>query len=248
VKPSSPTPSPRLVRAAAAERSDLERHRRTLLDRRERLRSELDEVGAALAETDERLRLIDRIIGSPDPTARGADQLHQHPSPPEPVKRRKDDDERANPTTAPALRGPHIRRVAVALALARPDRPEALHYREWFGLLREAGYEVAGKDPLAVFLTQLGRSPVVRRGTQAGVYELDLAAPQRLRRRLDDLQAQLRTLTAVAPSATTDLSAIRTRRTALALKIGQLERSLQEAQEALQGAPDGEAVTLAATG
>ena len=41
---------------------------------------------------------------------------------------------------------------------------EALHYREWFDLLAQPGHEIAGKDPLAVFLTQISRSPVVRKG------------------------------------------------------------------------------------
>ena len=49
--------------------------------------------------------------------------------------------------------------------------------------MRAAGHEIAGKDPLAVFLTQLSRSPVIRKGTRAGVYELDPTAPQRLRTR-----------------------------------------------------------------
>ena len=51
---------------------------------------------------------------------------------------------------------------------------------------------VAGKDPLAVFLTQLSRSPAVRKGAQPGVYELDRQAPARLRATLDDLHEQLR--------------------------------------------------------
>ena len=59
----------------------------------------------------------------------------------------------------PVLRGPAIRREAVCVVLAHPDRPDALHYRDWFALLKQAGFEVAGKDPLATFLTQLSRSP-----------------------------------------------------------------------------------------
>ena len=56
-----------------------------------------------------------------------------------------------------------------------------MHYREWYELLERAGHEIAGKDPLAVFLTQISRSPAVRRGARAGIYELDRGAFHRLR-------------------------------------------------------------------
>jgi hypothetical protein len=71
------------------------------------------------------------------------------------------------------LSGPAIREVAVQVLLRQPEYIEALHYRRWYELLQEAGYEVAGKDPSAVFLTQISRSPVVRKSTESGVYELD---------------------------------------------------------------------------
>ena len=129
------------------------------------------------------------------------------------------------------------RAVAVRILIAHPRRPEALHYREWFNLLTEAGYSVAGKDPLAVFLTQLSRSPLVRRGTQSGVYELDLQAQTRLRARLQDLQAELRELTTTVSNKTTDLSSIRGRRTALNLEISKVEKALEEAEETLSRRP-----------
>ena len=67
---------------------------------------------------------------------------------------------------------------------------DGLHYREWFDLLTRAGYAVAGKDPLAVFLTQLTRSPVVRKSATPGRYELDRQADQRLKRRIDRLHRE----------------------------------------------------------
>ena len=130
------------------------------------------------------------------------------------------------------LRGPAIRRAAVEVLLAQADRPEALHYRDWFDLVRAAGFDVAGKDPLAVFLTQLSRSPVIRRGTQAGVYELDVTAPARLGIALDRLHEDLRGLTA-RPEATADLAAIRARREQLTLEINQTEKALEEAEGTL---------------
>jgi hypothetical protein len=46
-----------------------------------------------------------------------------------------------------------------------------------------------------VFLTQVSRSPVVAKTLEAGVYELDRAAPVRLRREIATLQDELRRLT-----------------------------------------------------
>lgn len=220
-RPSSP--SARLLRAVAAERNGLRRRRDALLKRRRRIRSQLDELDGAIAELDERLAMISRL-GAEDPTPQ-----RQSPEPEsEPSPKRE----------GAVLRGPAIRAAAVKALRAHPQRPEALHYRRWFDLLNEAGYDVAGRDPLAVFLTQLSRSPLVRRSTQSGVYELDLQAPTRLRQQLEDLQAQLRKLTASASSSTADLGSIRSRRTALNLEINKVEKALQEAEETLHQDPE----------
>jgi hypothetical protein len=226
---SSSAPSPRLLRAVAAERGDLERRRDGLLERRRRVQGELDEIEGSLAELAERLMLIGRLAGEDSLPDQSADAEH--------------DAQEAK--SASALRGPAIRAAAVRVLLAHPHRPEALHYRDWFKLLTEAGYSVAGKDPVAVFLTQLSRSPVVRRGTQSGVYELEPQAPARLRGRLQDLQAQLRELTTTAASETTDLSAIRGQRMAVNLEIGKVEKALEEAEETLSKGPESPGLAVA---
>jgi hypothetical protein len=186
--PFAPTPSARLVRAAAAERAELGRHRERLLSTRASLRTELEAIEGSLRELDERDALLDRLAGPARPTAVAGDDARSLAGGSAPARPGRT-----------KLRGPAIRRAAVEVLLAHPDRPQALHYRAWFDALMAAGYEVAGKDPLAVFLTQLGRSPVVRRGTQSGVYELDRGAPRRLRDTLDALHAELRGI-AGAPS------------------------------------------------
>jgi hypothetical protein len=140
-------------------------------------------------------------------------------------------DEGAGNPPRQVLRGPAIRTTAVAVAIERGS-VEALHYRDWFDLLTEAGYQVAGKDPLAVFLSQLSRSPLVRRSTQAGVYEIDRRAPGRLRRELDELHRELRNLTTGAP-ATPDLQAVRAKRKELTAAINRTERALEEAEAGL---------------
>lgn len=187
------------------------------------MQAELDEIEASVAELDERLMLIGRLAGEETPRHR-------------PRVDAEDDAPDGEPRSV--LRGPAIRAAAVRVLVAHPRRPEALHYREWFNLLTEAGYSVAGKDPLAVFLTQLSRSPLVRRGTQAGVYELERQAPARLRAQLQELQAQLRELTATVSSQATDLSSIRDRRLRLNLEISKVEKALEEAEEALSKGPE----------
>lgn len=226
--PPTPTPSSRLVRAAAAERADLRRHREQLLETRESLRAELARIESSLQEVDERDALLDRLTGpASEPEAEAA------------ITRASAD----TAARAAVLRGPAIRRTAVEVLLQHPERPEALHYRDWFEALRQAGFEVAGKDPLAVFLTQLSRSPAVRKGSQSGIYELDRSAPRRLRQQLDRLHAELRGLTAT-PNATADLAAIRAHRAELTTQISHVEKALEEAESVL--APPGAADPLAA--
>lgn len=73
-----------------------------------------------------------------------------------------------------ALRGQRLREVAVELMARRQGIREPIHYREWFELLAAEGHTVAGKNPLATFLTQVTRSPVVlRESEQPGVYRVD---------------------------------------------------------------------------
>jgi hypothetical protein len=73
----------------------------------------------------------------------------------------------------PRLRGQRLHEVALEV-LSRERRPgEAVHYREWFELLREAGYLIGGRDPLATFLATVARSPEVERvGSRSGRYRL----------------------------------------------------------------------------
>jgi hypothetical protein len=97
----------------------------------------------------------------------------------------------------------------------------------------DAGYAVVGKDPLAVFLTQVTRSPLVRKATQPGVYEIDRNAPLRIRQRLDKLQLELREVTLDSQTP----AAVRARRHELDVAISQLERALEEASRVLSATP-----------
>jgi ABC-type phosphate transport system auxiliary subunit len=230
VTPLSPRPSTRLLRAAAAERAELEKHRDRVLRERDSLRAELERIEDTLAEVEDRRRLLDRLAPS-DQTATSDAVDGQDPG---------------HGEAARQLRGPAIRETAVGL-LAEHAQTDAMHYRDWFELLTEAGYEVAGKDPLAVFLTQVSRSPAVRKSTQSGVYELDHRAPHRLRAQLERLQIEMRELT-TAPSPNTDLSAIRARRSQLTSEISQIEKALEEIARVLNPHVEQPALPAASAG
>lgn len=223
--PPTPTTSPRLVRAAAAERAELARHRERLIAAQATLREELDRIEASLAEVEDRDALLVRVTGAQTEALTNASAGNSTNVPP------------AAALGGRLLRGPAIRRAAVQVLLNHPGRPEAMHYRKWYELLVTAGYTVAGKDPLAVFLTQLGRSPIVTRGTETGIYSLDSQAPRRLRKRLDELHAELRSL-ASTPDVTGDLAAIRARRAGLTSNIARTERALEEAESLLTPAAE----------
>lgn len=220
--PPTPTPSSRLLKAAEAEREQLARHRRELLRTRESLRAELDRIEGSLQEVNERETLLDRLTGTP---SAGRSTSDEEALAGQPTDQQVGEEDAA----LTVLRGPAIRREAVRVLLAHPDRPEALHYRDWYGLLEAAGFRVAGKDPLATFLTQLSRSPAVRKSTQAGVYELDRAALRRLRRRLDELHEELRGL-AAAPGQGVEVSVLRTRRGELNAELSRVEKALEEVE------------------
>jgi hypothetical protein len=254
----APPPSTRLLRAVAAERDQLERHRARMAEEADGLRRTLARIEHGLTEIDERRALLDRVAGTATrpragETTRspGAEMAGEAAGPGGATTAGEaagpggatTAGEAAGPGRAPTaddeargdrvLRGPEIREAAVR-ALVQRGAGEAMHYRDWFALLVDSGHSIAGKDPLAVFLTQLGRSPAVRRGSGAGVYELDRHAGARLRASLDGLQRELREL-AISPAA--DLSAIRARRDRLNADIGRVERALEEIGRVLGPAP-----------
>lgn len=222
--PTSPKTSSRLRRAATAERTELDRHRERLLNHRERLRAELDQTEQSLVEVDERVALLNRIAPLeelPMETIDGRDQSESTSETPV-----------AELPVAEVLRGTAIRETAVRLLAKSQDAAHPVHYKRLYELLIESGFSVAGKDPLATFLTQLGRSPVMRKTTQAGVYELDRDSPERLRSELSLLQAELRAVTG-NPAPTHDLAEIRQRRETVLSEVTQIERALEEAARIL---------------
>jgi hypothetical protein len=75
-----------------------------------------------------------------------------------------------------ALGGRRLAEVAVAVLRREVQPGQAVHYREWFALLKAAGFTVNGKDPLASFLAQISRTPEVEAvGERSGKYKLRAA-------------------------------------------------------------------------
>jgi hypothetical protein len=74
------------------------------------------------------------------------------------------------------LRGQRLRDVAVAVLRDQHQAREPIHYRAWFDLVKQQGYAVAGKDPLATFLAQVSRADEVEPiGRRSGLYLLRAA-------------------------------------------------------------------------
>jgi hypothetical protein len=195
------------------------RERDKLTRRRHAVAEQMAALDTQLADVEERLQLIDRLVPE-------AANVHPLPS--------------RTANAAAGLKGAAIRQAAIAVLLARPDATAPIHYKEWFRLLEASGSEVAGKDPLAVFLTQIARSPVVRRSSQSGVYELELDAPARLRARLERLHARL----AEQPHAHRSPED-RAERDRVVAEISVTERALDEATRVL---PDAGADSARAAG
>jgi len=112
-----------------------------------RLHEVVDAVDANVVETSRLLRNIDEMLGL-------APQL-------------------SLVATHGELRGRRLQEIAVELLREKRDAGSVIHYREWFELLAEAGLQVAGRDPLASFLTQIARSPSVESvRARSGLYRL----------------------------------------------------------------------------
>jgi hypothetical protein len=96
---------------------------------------------------------------------------------------------------ADGLRGQKLRAIAIQVLARRRGLRQPIHYRDWYQMVREeAGQDVEAKDPLATFLVQISRSPLVAKAEdQPGVYLLD---PDRAGRRahetLQEAEAALR--------------------------------------------------------
>lgn len=124
------------------------------------------------------------------------------------------------------LAGGELREMAVRVALRRQAHGQPVHWREWLGWLHEEGLDAAGKKPDATFLTQLARSPMVRRTAQDGVYVLDLELFVQRRQRLHELHGQLAQVP--PPEQLAMLGDVRQQRRELEHEVARAERAVEE--------------------
>lgn len=218
-------PSPALVEAARADRDRLHEAWRELQGQRADLLVELERIDGDLNELAGRMRRLGELIG---------DQLAFDMS----------GDGEALPETATgndALSGAEIRKTAVAILLSTPEPSQLLHYRDWFELVMTSGYEIKGRDPYAVFLTQISRSPLVVRGDANGTYRLDQASPTRLGGHLRALREQRDALVhGKHEQDRWDLESLTAKLHELTLEARRTERHLAEAMNTIRelGAED----------
>ena len=133
------------------------------------------------------------------------------------------------------LRGAAIRVVAVPLLLQKHG-PSPIHYRDWYALLTQEGYVVAGKRPDAVFLNQVSRSPLVRSTTKSGYYVVKTEMVEQLQEQLGRLQSQLADILQDVPAESALLEANRKKQQELNAAIRRTERELHEAVLAIESA------------
>lgn len=223
------TPSRRMQAAAVAERERVERELFRLSARERQLEAELAALRASRDELQHQRDVLSQLAHDAEPTGTPGTAGRQL---------------RALPDTSPLpvnggtiLKGARIRETAVRILAAnsQPDAP--VHYRDWFELVTAQGFMPTGKDPLATFLTQVGRSPVVQRTTTAGMYMLDLDFPKRARERLTRLGRELSDTQDLSAQSTVDeISAARERRATLTTEMRDVERQLEEALRSLGSA------------
>lgn len=216
--------SKRLVRAAAAELVRLRGERRQVAALAERLRESLDEAEARGAALDERINVLVALAGDGEvlPGRAAGDNVIAFP------------DASSEPARG-YLRGFEIREAAVRVLRRAQAAPAPIHYTDWFALFQEAGYGIAGLDPLSTFLTQIGRSPVVVRSEEPGTYLLDEQAPQLLREQLDQLNEELLGLHG-GQQTIEQIASSRERRSELVTRISRIERALEEALQVMNDA------------
>jgi hypothetical protein len=129
------------------------------------------------------------------------------------------------------LAGAQLRERLARAALRRGAAGRPLHWSVWWQWLQDDGFDAAGKKPEATFLTQLSRSPLVRRGPEEGHYVLDLDLVDRNRERLLDLHEQVSRIP--PPDQLALLGDIRAQRRILQSEVSRVERALEEAWRVL---------------
>lgn len=217
-------PSTTLLRATQRELERLAKTEEKLKHRQSTLKQELGEIAERLTTLAERRRLLERLgegeTSGQDETGRGdAVPLHRD--------------------SGGELRGAEIRERAARQFYLQYGTGKSAHYRRWFDVLLRTGAEVGGKDPLATFLTNLGRSPIVARGPEPGTYFIEEEALPRLRQELDEQRAELRDLAEVIARPGSYSEELHQHQTDLMAGVRRLEGQIAEAERVLAPPEEG---------
>lgn len=164
--------SRRLQNAACAEIARIEKRRTRLAERMARINERIAPILAEYDALNERIDLIASAAGITRPAPIDVTRLPRV---------------RGGVRDGIVVSGRQIRIQAVRSMMERHGLGHAAHYAQWYAAFSEDGYAIRSSDPVATFLTQLGRSPWVRHSSQKGVYAL---ADEDVVAVLDD-QAQL---------------------------------------------------------
>lgn len=130
------------------ERGQVAERLHSIQDQADRLRALVDEIDRDVAETARLLRQIDEMLGRAPQLSLSFDG---------------------------ELRGRELQRVAIELLRCEQADAvgEPVHYRDWYQLVVGAGARIAGRDPMASFLTHVSRAPGVESvKPRSGLYRL----------------------------------------------------------------------------
>lgn len=206
-------PTRQLARSLERERERLDAMRTRVEARLTVLDEQADEARDRLRAIDERRRVLGSLLASPG---------------------RREENDSSDRTGHEAeevsgLRGRDLRQVAAAVLYRRVGHLP-VHYRDWFTWVLEEGHAVGGRDPLASFLTNISRSPVVVRAQGSGIYQVDRDAPRRLATELSERRAELADLLRLAAREPARSATLAADRRDLSAAIRRLERLEAEAR------------------
>ena len=132
-----------------------------------------------------------------------------------------------------ALRGAGLREQALRVLATEVGIREPVAYRDWYRLLREAGFVVLAKRPVAAFLTTVTRSPMIQRGAEPGTYYIEPSIIEDIKQELAERRAELGDLEshlAIRPPST---SPLQRHRLNLMASVRRLERQVSEGERIL---------------
>lgn len=211
-------PSRALRRAARSDLDRLDRAAEKLRRRHGTLRSELERIQSEIRAIEQRRRKVSELADESAPES----SAHA------------DSDENGRKQ----LRGAQLREFAATRLHQEVGAGRPIHYRKWFDLVAASGIELSGKDPVATFLTNATRSPVVRRGGSPGNYMIAPGQLDDLRAALSERQAELRDLLGVIERQGVADEELQAHRARLLSEIRRLEALIAEGERSLTAKTD----------